>query len=216
MNEYASLYGLGEKTGIELLDEASGAMSSPAYKEKIGSTPEDQRWYPGDVIQTSIGQSYSFFTPIQLASYISMIANGGTRYQTHIIKSIRSTVDGEVIKETTPTVLSKATISKETLQAVQKGMYGVVDEGSASSTFKDYSISLAGKTGTAQVGRNRANNALFVAYAPFENPEIAIAVVLEKGAKGANAASVAKDIFDEYFRLNKQEILPESFSELLP
>lgn len=216
MDRYAAEYGLGERTGIELPDESTGQMSSPAYKEKIGTTPEDQKWYPGDVIQTSIGQSYSFFTPIQLANYIAMIANGGTRYQPHLIKSIRSSEDGSVVSETKANILNQAEIQESTLKAVREGMYGVVDEGSASKTFANYPIELAGKTGTAQVGKDKANNALFVAFAPYDNPEIAVAVVLEKGEKGYNAAGVAKDIMDEYFGLNKEKNEVVNYYDLLP
>ena len=216
MDRYAAEYGLGEKTGIELPDESTGQMSSPAYKEKIGTTPEDQKWYPGDVIQTSIGQSYSFFTPIQLANYIAMIANGGTRYQPHLIKSIRSSEDGSVVSETKANILNRAELQESTLKAVREGMYGVVDEGSASKTFANYPIELAGKTGTAQVGKDKANNALFVAFAPYDNPEIAVAVVLEKGEKGYNAAGVAKDIMDEYFGLNKEKNEVVNYYDLLP
>ena len=95
-------------------------------------------------------------------------------------------------------------------------MYGVVDDGSASGIFENYNIPVGGKTGTAQVGSNVSDNALFVAFAPFDNPEIAVAVVVEHGVKGANAAYVAKDIFDEYFRQNVQIGIIDIEGELLP
>ena len=145
-----------------------------------------------------------------------MIANGGTRYQPHLIKSIRSSEDGSVVSETKANVLNQAEIQESTLKAVREGMYGVVDEGSASKTFANYPIELAGKTGTAQVGKDKANNALFVAFAPYDNPEIAVAVVLEKGEKGYNAAGVAKDIMDEYFGLNKEKGETVNYYDLLP
>lgn len=216
MDEYAKKFGLGELTGIELSDEAKGAMSSPEYKEKIAGENGDKKWYAGDVIQTAIGQSYSLFTPIQLANYISAIANGGTLYKTHIIKSVRSSTDASVVSETEAEVLSKIEISGKTLEAVKKGMYGVVDEGSASGIFKDYPVGIGGKTGTAQVGKNKSDNALFVAFAPYDNPQIAVSVVIEKGEKGVNAAYVARDIFDEYFDLNKNNEVSVNLSELLP
>lgn len=216
MNEYAKKYGLGECTGIELSEEAKGAMSSPEYKEKTAGEYGDTKWYAGDVIQTAIGQSYSFFTPIQLANYIAAIANNGTLYKTHTVKSIRSSVDGAIVKETQPEILNTIDVSEKTLEAVKKGMLGVVDEGSASAIFKDYPVGIAGKTGTAQVGKNKSDNALFVAYAPYDNPQIAVAVVIEKGEKGYNAAYVAKDIFDEYFDLNKNKENSVNLNELLP
>ena len=216
MDEFAAMYGLGELTGIELPEEAQGAMSSPEYKEKLAVTEEDKKWYPGDVIQTAIGQSYSFFTPIQLANYIAAIANNGVQYQTHIIKSVRSSVDGSLLQETQPSVLNDIQVSAETLEAVKKGMYGVADEGSASSVFKDYPVEIGGKTGTAQVGNNSSDNALFVAFAPFDDPEIAIAVVIEKGETGTNAAYVARDILDAYFRIGENNPNSGQIDELLP
>lgn len=216
MNEYASLYGLGEYSGIELTEEAKGAMSSPEYKAKVAISDDDKHWYGGDVIQTAIGQSYSSFTPLQLANYIATIANGGKRYKTHIIKSIRSSVDGSLVSETQPVIINEVNVKSENLEAVKQGMFGVADEGSASAIFNGYPISVGGKTGTAQVGRDKSDNALFVAFAPFDNPEIAVAIAIEKGEKGENAAYVARDIFDEYFDLNSKKAVSENFGELLP
>lgn len=216
MDEYAKMYGLGEVTGIELSDEAKGNMSSPEYKEKIAGDYGDKKWYAGDVIQTAIGQSYSAFTPIQLANYIAAIANNGILYKTHIIKSVRSSENGQIVKETQSEVLNTINVSSETLEVVKKGMYGVVDEGSASAIFKDYPIGVGGKTGTAQVGKNKSDNALFVAFAPYDNPQIAVAVAVEKGEKGYNAAYIARDIFDEYFGLNENKASLTKMSELLP
>ena len=216
MNEYAKMYGLGEPTGIEFKEEASGAMSNPEYKAKLAGENGDAKWYSGDVIQTAIGQSYSAFTPIQLANYTAAIANGGTLYKTHIIKSVRSTVTGELIKGNKTEILNKIDVKSETLEAVRKGMFGVADEGSASSVFEGYPIEIGGKTGTAQVGKNKSDNALFIAFAPYESPEIAVAIVIEKGETGANAAYVARDIFDEYFGINKKDAKIKTFGELLP
>ncbi len=216
INKYAKMFGLGELTGIDLPGEEKGNISNPEYKEKTEKTEENKRWYPADTIITAIGQSYSYFTPIQLANYAATIANGGTRYKTSILKSIRSSVDGSVVYDNEPTVLGVVDVAEENLEAVKRGMYGVVDEGSASSIFANYSIPVGGKTGTAQVGSNVSNNALFVAFAPFDNPEIAVAVVLEHGVKGANAAYVAKDIFDEYFRKDVPIGIINIEGELLP
>ncbi|MDY3927920.1 MAG: penicillin-binding transpeptidase domain-containing protein [Clostridia bacterium] len=200
---YAKQLGLGELTGIEFPEEAKGNVSSREYKKKIATNEYDQKWYAGDTIQTAIGQSYSYFTPIQLANYIACIANGGTRYKTHILKSVRSSTDGSTIYEPKPQVLGQIDVSEENLEAVKKGMLGVVDEGSASAIFENYQEKIGGKTGTAQIGKNVSDNALFVAFAPFDDPEIAVAVVIERGVKGANAAYVARDIFDKYFEKNE-------------
>ena len=216
INKYAKMFGLGDVTGIGLPEEAKGNISNPEYKAKVERLEENKKWYHADTIITAIGQSYSYFTPIQLANYVAAIANGGTLYKTHLLKSIRSTVDGSVIEETKPSVLGVIDVDPETLKTVKQGMYGVVDEGSASGIFENYSISVGGKTGTAQVGSKVSDNALFVAFAPFDNPEIAVAVVIEHGVKGVNAASVAKDIFDEYFRKDIEVGIVDFEGELLP
>ncbi|MCX7714708.1 MAG: penicillin-binding protein 2 [Clostridia bacterium] len=217
IDEYAAKFGLGEFTGIELSDEVKGNAASPAVKEKAGKTKDEKTWYGGDTLQAAIGQSYNSFTPIQLASYIATIANGGTRYKTNIIQSVRSSVDGSIIKETQPTVLETIKMSSSTIKAVKEGMKRVVEEGSASSIFEGYPIAIGGKTGTAQIGSKVSNNALFVAFAPFDDPEIAVAVVIEHGFRGANSGYVAKDIFDEYFKLNTTvESDRYSINQMLP
>ncbi len=214
--DYAKKFGLGETTGIEFGEEAKGNVSSREYKKKIATTEYDSSWYAGDTIQTAIGQSYSYFTPIQLANYISGIANNGVRYKTHILKSVRSSVDGSVVYEPEPEVIGSVDINPDHLYAVKQGMQGVVEEGSASGIFDDYDITIGGKTGTAQIGKNVSDNALFVAYAPFENPEIAVAVVIEHGAVGRNAAFVARDIFDAYFKNAETSDNNTVIGELLP
>ncbi len=214
--EYAKKFGLGQTTGIEFGEEAKGNVSSREYKKKIATTEYDSAWYAGDTIQTAIGQSYSYFTPIQLANYISGIANNGVRYKTHILKSVRSSVDGSVVYEPKPEVIGSIDINPDHLYAVRQGMQGVVEEGSASGIFDDYDITIGGKTGTAQIGKNVSDNALFVAYAPFENPEIAVAVVIEHGAVGRNAAFVARDIFDAYFKNSEGSEHNTVIGELLP
>ncbi len=203
LSEYAKKFGLGELTGLGFSEERRGNMASPEVKEKLGTTAEDKKWYAGDTIQAAIGQSISTFSPIQLANYIATIANGGTRHKTNIIKAVRSSVDGSSVIETEPEIVEKIDMMPETVDAVKNGMRRVVEEGSASSIFDNYPISIGGKTGTAQVGKTVSNNALFVAFAPFEEPEIAVCVVIEHGVRGANAANVARDIFDEYFKVNQ-------------
>lgn len=198
LDEYAKKFGLGEYTGIELTEETSGHMASPAYKAQVVADVTSREWFGGDTLQAAIGQSYSLFTPVQLANYCATIANGGTRYKVNLIKSIRSSVDGSLIEEFEPKVEEEIDISDKALQMVHDGMKKVVDEGSARSIFEGYPIEIGGKTGTAQLGKG-ANNAIFMAFAPFDNPQIAVAVVLEHGVRGANAGQVARDIFDAYF-----------------
>lgn len=203
ISEYAKRFGLGEKTGIELTEEVKGNVSSPEYKKTLYKDEKSKKWVAGDTIQTAIGQSYSAFTPVSLANYVATIANGGNRYKVHIIKSIRSSKDGAVVYEEKPTVVKNVDVSEDILKTVKNGMFGVTDEGSAKQIFAGYPINVGGKTGTAQVSKKSSNNALFVSFAPFDKPEIAVAVVIEQGYRGANAAYVARDIYDEYFGLNR-------------
>ena len=204
ISEYAKKFGLGEKTGIELTEEVKGNVSSPEYKKTLYKDEKEQKWVAGDTIQTAIGQSYSSFTPVSLANYVATIANGGNRYKVHIIKSVRQSKDGAVVYEEKPTVVKKVDVSEDILRTVKNGMLGVTDEGSAKQIFAGYPINVGGKTGTAQVSKKSSNNALFVSFAPFDKPEIAVAVVIEQGYRGANAAYVARDIYDEYFGLNRR------------
>ena len=210
MNDYCTRLGLGQKTGVEI-NESKGVLASIEYREAHGGT-----WYPGDTVQAAIGQSDNLFTPIQLCNYVATIANGGTRYRTHILKSVRSSVDGKTVYEPQAQVLGQVDIKPENLAAVKNGMLGVVDEGSVSAIFENYKVSIGGKTGTAQVGKNVSEHALFVAFAPFDNPEIAVAVVIEHGAKGSNAAYVARDIFDKYFEKSTDLKNNSVIGELLP
>lgn len=203
IGEYANKFGLGVYTGIELGEEASGHMASPEYKKQVVSNVTSRDWYDGDTLQAAIGQSYSLFTPVQLANYAATIANGGTLRKVNLIKSIRSSVNGSMVKEFKPEIIEQVDMKSEDLNAVKQGMKRVADEGSAAEVFANYGIQVGGKTGTPQVGGG-SNNAVFIAYAPFDNPEIAVAVVLEHGVRGTNAALVAKDIFDAYFHLEPE------------
>lgn len=198
LDEYARTFGLGEYTDIELPEETSGHMASPEYKSQVVPNAVDREWFDGDTLQAAIGQSYSLFTPVQIANYCATIANGGNRYKVNLISSIRSSVDGSLVEKFEPQVEEQIDISSEALAKVHEGMKKVVDEGSASSIFEGYPIQIGGKTGTAQLGTG-SNNAIFMAFAPYDNPQIAVAVVLEHGVRGANAGLVAKDIFDKYF-----------------
>ena len=201
MNAYCKRLGLGVKTGIEI-GESEGVLAGRAQREAIGST---LGWFPGDTIQAAIGQSDNLFTPIQLASYISTIANGGTRYQAHLVKKVtdysRSTLIG-VDHDENPTVVEDMTdIDSIYYAAVQAGMRQAVLGGSVSSVLSKYPIALAGKTGTAQSG-DGADHGLLAVYAPYEDPEICIVMVLEHGGHGYSAATGVRDILDAYFGLD--------------
>lgn len=193
LNEYGEKFGFGKKTGIEIGGEVSGVIASPEFRKKMGGT-----WHPGDILQASIGQSDNLITPIQLANYVATIANGGTLYKPHLLKYVKDSETGDVIKEQKPVITDKVELKDSTVDAIKRGMRRVADEGTASSVFSDFFIEVAGKTGTAEVSRG-SNNGIFVAFAPYDNPQIAVAVVIEHGTGGYLAAPVAKAVFEEYF-----------------
>ena len=186
-------FGLGQKTGVELGGEASGVVAGPEEREANAA-----RWYDGDTIQAAIGQSDHLFTPIQLCNYIATLANGGTRYQPSLIEGVSSYHDTSKIERTEPVVVEQLNIEPDHLTAVLAGMRAVSEVGTASSVFGNYPIAVAGKTGTASVSSGTANG-VFVCFAPYEDPEIAIAVVVEHAGSGNGIAPVARAMLDTYF-----------------
>jgi len=195
--EYSQKMRLGKKTGIELEGEASGVLASQEYKEKnIGEI-----WYPGDTLQMAIGQSYNLFTPVQLANYTSTIANGGTIYKPHLLSCIRDQKTGEIVESVSKEQTGKIKISDSTYEAVTYGMRLVSYDGTAGSIFSDFPIETCSKTGSSQVNGGSANG-VFVSYAPYNNPQIAISIVIENAGSGSSTAPIAKAIYSEYFKLN--------------
>ncbi len=191
---FAQKLGLGEYTGLELEgEEAKGQVASPELREKNG-----REWYPGDVLQTAIGQSDNLFTPIQLANFVATLANGGTNYEAHLLKAVKSNTEDKIIKETKPKIKNQIKIKEENLDAVLAGMLLATSEGTASASFADFPFKTGGKTGSAQVA-NGSSNGIYVGYAPYDNPQIAVAIVIQHGASGGNASRVARDIFWQYF-----------------
>ncbi|MEG2571128.1 MAG: penicillin-binding transpeptidase domain-containing protein, partial [Clostridia bacterium] len=158
-----------------------------------------EEWYDGQTIAAAIGQSDTLVTPIQLANYVSTLCNGGTRYEPHLLKSVKNPLDNSAVMETSPKVVGNVSFQKENLDAVLRGMHLGAQSagGTAAAVFKNYPVSVATKTGSAQAPGG--SHALFVAYAPVENPEIAIAIVVENGGQGSRIASVARDVLDVYF-----------------
>ncbi len=201
LEKYSRKFGLGELSGIEIPGEAKGTVASKEEKKKRGEI-----WYPGDTLQAAIGQSDHLFTPIQLSNYIATVVNGGTRYKTHLLYKIKDVKSG-TIRETTPVIEEEINIKPENYKAIMAGMRSVAEDGTASDTFRDFEIAVGGKTGTAEaVG---TNNALFVAFAPYDDPEIAISVVVEHGEHGNSIAPVAREIFEEYFINSLSEVSDE-------
>lgn len=204
MNEYRTLLGLGTKTGCEL-GESAGVLDSPEYRASL-----NQEWLPGFTVQSAIGQAGNLFTPIQLANYVATIANGGTRFRTHFIKSIKSADYSKTIVKTEPEIVCETGISQKTLDIVKKGMLEVGTTGYCMKYFSHLPVKVAAKTGTSQEYRklnNRSvkiNNGFLIAFAPYENPEIAIAVVGEGLTSGAYVAPVVADIVEAYFSGDSQ------------
>ena len=192
MNKYCSQLGLGEYTGIEL-PESKGILASPGYKESIG-----QRWNPGDTLQAAIGQSYNSFTPLQLSSYIASAVNGGTRYKaTLLLKTCN--YSGADVQTNSPQVLGTVDIDETAQDCVKRGMKRSKE---LTSSTKGYKFPIGTKTGTAQTSKTN-NNAVLVAFAPYDDPEITLSCVIENGAAGGNAARPVLDTISYYFNLDK-------------
>lgn len=219
LEKYTKALGLGKKTGVELLGEEAGYVSSPETAKRLG-----QVWNGGDTLPAAIGQGNNSFTTIQMAKYTSMLANGGNDIDVSIIKSVVDSEGNEIPKQQLETYLKeklnlqednseKVTFKQENLNAVLEGMKGVTTEsgGTAYGTFKNFNIEVGGKTGSAQTERKDANgkkitNAWFVGFAPYEEPEIAIVIMIENGQSGGNAAVPARDIIAEYFGMNANKV----------
>lgn len=194
IDEYSRVYGLGEPTGIEL-PESTGILAGPAYSESTGNV-----WNPGNTLQAAIGQSDNVFTPLQLAVYISTLLDGGTRYRAHLLRSVHAYPSGEVLSETEPEVMSAVELDAGIVSTVKSAMKDVVESGSAARIFRNYDITVGGKTGTAQVGGDRSDNALFVGFAPYDTPKMVVSVVIEQGANGTDAAYTARAMYDSYLK----------------
>lgn len=213
MAKYARNFGLGEPTGIELYEDIGVMTSDQLFQQRYGRDV-----YAGEAVQAAIGQAESQFSPIQLAEYCAAIANCGTRHTASILKSVYNYDFSSTIYERTPDVLSSVDTEQEYWDAVHLGMRGVVTNpavGAAYQIFLDAPYTVAAKTGTAQIGEGRTNNAVFICYAPYDNPEIAVAVAVEHGNAGASIASIARDILNYYFAFRDSTIALEGDSVLL-
>ncbi len=215
MNNYSKKLGLGQKTGVELA-EAKGILAGRDYRESVGST-----WQMGDTIQAGIGQSDNLFTILQLANYGATIANNGTRYNCHYVKYIMNSDHSEVVYEAKPEIAEKTGISQETIDIVKEGMLAVTTTGSCRTAFAGITEKVGAKTGTTQVKKIvngqtvSGNNGLNVSFAPFDEPEIAIAVIIESVDSGTATATVAADIYDYYFSTKNQVSGSQDTNELL-
>lgn len=206
LSEYSSYFGLGRKTGIELIGESSGNIAS-----KDRAVEENRDWYDGETLSAAIGQSYNNVTPVQMAKYISTLVNGGHQIDVTLVKSVKKPDGEEIPKEEIDEYVNnllgidkseevnEKQFSSENISVVLEGMKNVTTEtgGTAYSAFRDSAIQVGGKTGSAQAGDK--THAWFVGFAPFDDPEIAVVVIIENGAHGSYAAQVARDVVDAYF-----------------
>lgn len=213
--KYAKYFGLGTKTGIQLPNETAGTLASKETKQKLYS----EQWYAGETLSAAIGQSYNSFSLVQIAKYISMLANGGNKIQPSIIEKIinadGSEVSGTELQKYINQKLGIAdsqndeqiTISEENLKAVLEGMESVTDDqgGTAYSIFRDFSIGVGGKTGSAETSTGKVN-AWFAGFAPYNSPEIAVVVLVENGGHGYYTAEAVKEIMRQYFGMNTEQV----------
>lgn len=213
MNEFSSDFGFGQRTGVEIT-ESKGILSGKEYADSIGAD-----WTAGQLLQSAVGQSYNQTTILQLASYTSTIANGGTRYQSHFVKQILSYDCSEVVSDTKPSALETLDLKTNALGVVQNSMYQAVHgkNGSAMS-LKTANIPMAAKTGTAEVGAGDSmyTNGFLVSYAPYDKPEIAIAAVAEHARGGAYLGAVEREIANAYFSTTEYVVKPQGYIDLLP
>ena len=214
---YALHFGLGKKTGIELPSELSGTVASKENKKQ---------WNPGDTLNAAIGQGDNNYTPMQIARYLSAIANGGTVVKPTLIKTIIKPDGTEVPREEIENYTNEKlgiqneddgiTINPETINIAKEGMRMATSEagGTAYSIFKNFKVEVAGKTGSAEAGKDENDNdvvhAWFVCFAPYENPEIAVVAMIENGGHGNYAAEIARDVLNQYFGSNETTVINES------
>lgn len=185
LNSYFSAFGLGEHTGIEIGD-ATGTL--PSQEEGTNLAP----W-------AAYGQANQLYTPLQLASYIATLAGGGERYETHLLKDVRKYDSADLIAVYNEPPAETIPIDEKNLTAVLSGMHDLATSGAISGYFKNCIVDAAAKTGTAQTSDTKNNNGVFVCFAPYDDPQIAVAIVIEKGGTGASLASSAVDILNAYF-----------------
>lgn len=193
MKKWNNLFGLGEKTGIDIGGETSGLIPDEQWKQDtIG-----EKWSVGNSYHAAIGQGYVTTTPLQLANYIASIANGGTLYKPHIVSQIKKS-DGS-ITTIQPQIIRSGFVSRDVLNVVREGMRKVITDGTA-QPLKDLSVEVAGKTGTAQFGTGNQTHGWFVSFAPYDNPQIAMVVLAEGAGEGfTSALPVTKAVYEWYF-----------------
>lgn len=210
MNEYAGAFGLGQKTGVEIA-ESAGTLAGPEEREAAGGI-----WQSGDAIQAGIGQSDNLFTPLQLSNYCATLANGGTRYQLHLVQSLIDNSSGTV-SETQTKIEESLDLKKSTVTTVKSGMRMVATQGAPSLIFNQLNTKVAAKTGTSQVIVNgkKKNNGFLITFAPYNNPEISVASVVELAGSGTSTAEITSSIVKYWYQNNTDEKTNQKTGTLL-
>jgi penicillin-binding protein 2 len=207
--KYSRLFGFGAKTGLDLPPgENAGLVGDPEWKAQRYT--KEPKWYPLETLHYSIGQGYINVTPLQLAMMYSAIANGGKFYTPQVVEAITSP-EGKTVRKFQPKLERTAEFDPEHLEIIREGLKRVVSKGTANTYFKDFpleQISIAGKTGTAQ-NRGKDDYALFASFAPADKPELVVIVVIEEGGSGGMAgAPIARNLYETYFNIKKEESVP--------
>ena len=206
---YADAFGFGKSTGIEIGDDP-GLVAGPEEKEARGEI-----WYGGDTVQAAIGQSDNLFTPLQIANYMATLVSGGKHYDAHLLKTAKTYDNSQVVAAGNQEPSNVIEISESTLDAVKTGMHNLTTS-TLAPYFSKCVVSAGAKTGTAQLGADVTNNGAFVCFAPYEEPEIAVALVIEQGNAGAQLASTAVNVINAYFAVDETEAVITGENRLLP
>jgi penicillin-binding protein 2 len=228
ISNFMRQFGFGQKTGVDIDGESEGVLPSQEWKRKRFRKPEQQKWYAGETISIGIGQGYNAYTPIQLAQAMATLANNGVMYRPHLVRYITDTRTGNKTY-VDPEPVKTIPLRQEHIDIIKKAMIGVNKEGTGARAFAGAEYESAGKTGTAQVfslkgekyaeGRLKKelrDHALFIAFAPADQPKIALAVLVENGGFGAQAAApIARQVFD-YYLLGKLPNAPAAEDETEP
>ena len=200
LERYARLFGLGTRTGIDLPYEAEGLVPNRKYK---ADNYEDGEWYLSETFDAAIGQGFNLVTPLQAAMVVSEIAANGRRYRPHLVQRIVD-VNGNTVREIKPELLSTLEVDPSVIHHVQEGLHSVTKLGTGTALFAGFPVDIAGKTGTAENSQGR-DHSWFVAYGPYKNPNVVVAVIVEQGGFGSVAAGpIARRILEAAFGLDKQ------------
>lgn len=210
IEEYAAKFGLGQSTGIEIGDY-KGSVAGPETSAALGV-----QWYGGDTLPASIGQGNNQFTPLQLANYVATLANGGNHYEVHLLKEVKSSDYSQTVYEYEPVLRNTIDISPTALAAVKKGMYDLSKTNTIKPYFGGLPFEVGCKTGTAEVAGSSVANSVFVCFAPYDDPQVALCIVAEKGANGGSLAKVAADMLAQYFAVSEGQTVVDTENTLIP